>query len=92
MFTGLNSHAMLALSTLRFQLIGTPQGIEQFTVQLKDTPTEVCIYNGCKVCFSKVPLEVLQNWVLIQLIDMPHFFENVECLIKELIQLIYQVL
>ena len=29
------------LSTLRFQIIGTPQGIEQVTVQLKDTPTKV---------------------------------------------------
>ena len=41
---------------------------------------------------SKVLLEVLQNWVLIQLIDMPHIFENVQGLIKELIQLIDRVL
>ena len=43
-----------------FQLIGTPQGIEEVTVQLKDTPTKVYAI-GAKRFLSKVPLEVLQN-------------------------------
>ena len=43
-----------------FQLIGTPQGIEQVTVQLKDTPTKVCSI-GAKLFLLKVLLEVLQN-------------------------------
>ena len=43
-----------------FQLIGTPQGIEQVTLQLKDTPTKVYAI-GAKLFLSKVPLEVLQN-------------------------------
>ena len=37
---------------------------------------------------SKVPLEVLQNWALIQLMDTPHILENVQGLIKELFQII----
>ena len=44
--------------------------------QLKDTPTKVYAI-GAELFLSKVPLEVLQNWVLIQLKDMPHIFENV---------------
>ena len=51
-----------------FQFIGTLQGIEQVTVQLKDTPTKVYAI-GAKLSLSKVPLEVLQNWVRIQLIE-----------------------
>ena len=43
-----------------FQLIGTPQGIENVTLQLKDTPTKVCAL-GAKLFLLKVPLEVLQN-------------------------------
>ena len=71
-----------------FQLLtGTPQGIEQVTVQLKVTPTKVHSI-GAKLSISKVPLEVLQNWVLIQLKDILHIFENVLGLIKELIQLL----
>ena len=44
-----------------FQLIVTPQGIEKVTIQLKDTPTKVY----AKLILSKVPLKVLQNWLLI---------------------------
>ena len=43
-----------------FQLIVMPQGIEQVTIQLKDTPTKVYAI-GAKLFLSKVPLEVLQN-------------------------------
>ena len=43
-----------------FQLIGTLQGIEKVTIQLKDTPTEVYAI-GARLFLSKVPLEVLQN-------------------------------
>ena len=50
-----------------FQLIVTPQGIEKVTIQLKDTPTKVYAI-GARLFLSKVPLEVLQNWALIQLI------------------------
>ena len=64
-----------------------PQGIEKVTIQSKDTPTKVYAI-GAKLILSKVPLEVLQNWILIQLIDTPHIFKNVQGLIKELIQLI----
>ena len=32
-------------------------------------------------------IEVLQKWVLIPLKDMPHIFENVQGLIKELFQI-----
>ena len=60
-----------------FQLIGMPQGIEQVTLQLKDTPTKVYAI-GARMFLLKVPLEVLQNWVLIQLKDTPHIFESVQ--------------
>ena len=44
---------------------------------------------GAKLFLLKVPLEVLQNWVLIQLKDMHQIFENVQQgLIKELFQII----
>ena len=43
-----------------FQLLGTPQGIEQVTLQLKDTPTKVYAI-GAKLFSLKVSLEVLQN-------------------------------
>ena len=49
-----------------FQLIVTPQGIEKVTIQLIDTPTKVYAI-GARLFLSKVPLEVLQNWVFIQL-------------------------
>ena len=62
-----------------FQLVGTPQGIEKVAVQLKDTPTKVYATG----VLSKVPLEVLQNWVLIQLIVTPHILEEVQGQIKE---------
>ena len=44
---------------------------------------------GAKLFLSKVSLEVLQNWVSIQLLDTPHIFAKVQGLIKELFQLIY---
>ena len=48
-----------------FQLTVTPQGIEKVTIQLVDTPTKVYAI-GARLFSSKVPPEVLQNWVLIQ--------------------------
>ena len=53
-----------------FQLTVTPQGNEKVTIQLIDTPTKVYAI-GASLFLSKVPLEVLQNWVLIQLIVTP---------------------
>ena len=70
-----------------FQLIVTPQGIEKVTIQLIDTPAKVYAI-GARLFLSKVPLEVLQNWVLIQLIDTPHILENVQGPIKEVCRLI----
>ena len=49
-----------------FQLVVTPQGIEKVTIQLINTPTKVYAI-GVRLFLSKVPLEVLQNWVVIQL-------------------------
>ena len=54
-----------------------PQGIEKVTIQSKDTPTKVNA-KGAKLFLSKVPLEVLQNWVLIQLIVTPDILEKVQ--------------
>ena len=65
-----------------FQLIVTPQGIEKVTIQLIDTPTKVYAI-GAGLFLSKVPLEVLQNWVLIQLIFTPHILGKVQGQIKE---------
>ena len=70
-----------------FQLIVTPQGIEKVMIQLKDTPTKVYAI-GAELFLSKVPLEVLQNWVLIQLIVTPHILRKVQGQIKEVCQLI----
>ena len=70
-----------------FQLIVPPQGDEKVRIQLKDTPTKVNAI-GAKLFLLKVPLEVLQNWVLIQLKDTPNIFKNVQGLIKELFQII----
>ena len=72
-----------------FQLIAfpTPQCIEKVTIELKDTPTKVYKI-GDKLILSKVPLEVLQNWVLIQLIVTPHKLEKVQGQIREVCQLI----
>ena len=53
-----------------FQLIVTPQGIEKVMIQLIDTPAKVYAI-GARLFLSKVPPEVLQNWVLIQLIVTP---------------------
>ena len=64
-----------------FQLIVTPQGIEKVTIQLIDTPTKVYAI-GARLFLSKVPLEVLQNWVLIQLIVTPHILGKVQGQIK----------
>ena len=70
-----------------FQLIVTPQGIETGTIQLIDTPTKVYAI-GARLFLSKVPLEVLQNWVLIQSIVTPHILGKVQGQIKEVCQLI----
>ena len=67
--------------------IGTPQGIEKVTLQLIDTPTKVYAI-GARLFLSKVPLEVLQNWVLIQLIVTPHILGKVQGQIKEVCRLI----
>ena len=69
-----------------FQLIVTPQGIEKVAIQLIDTPTKVYAI-GARL-LSKVPLEVLQNWVLIQLIVTPHILGKVQGQIKEVCLLI----
>ena len=45
-----------------FQSIVTPQGIEKVTIQLIDTPTKVYAI-GARLILSKVPIEVLLNWV-----------------------------
>ena len=50
-------------------------------IQLIDTPTKV--YAIGAMLLSKVPLEVLQNWVLIQLIVTPHILGKVQGQIKE---------
>ena len=55
--------------------------------QLKDTPTKEYAI-GAKLFLSKLPLEVLQNWVLIQLIVMPHVLGKVQGQIKEVWRLI----
>ena len=70
-----------------FQLIVTPQGIEKVMIQLKDTPTKVYAI-GAELFLSKVPLEVLQNWVLILLIVTPHILGKVQGQIKEVCRLI----
>ena len=70
-----------------FQLVVTPQGIEKVTIQLIDTSTKVCTI-GARLFLSKVPLEVLQNWVLIQLIVTPHILGKVQGQIKEVCRLI----
>ena len=48
-------------------LIVTPQGIGKVTIQLIDTPTKVHAI-GARLFLSKVPLEVFQNWVWIQIL------------------------
>ena len=70
-----------------FQLIITPQGIEKVTIQLIDTPSKVYAI-GVRLFLSKVPLEVLQNWVLILLIVTPHILGKVQGQIKEVCRLI----
>ena len=59
-----------------------PQGNEKVTIQLIDTPPKVYAI-GARLFLSKVPLEVLQNWVLIRLIVTPHVLEKVQGQIKE---------
>ena len=63
----------------------TSQEIERVTIQLKDTPTKVYAI-GAELSLSKVPLEVLQNWVLIQLIVTPHILGKVHKCEKKLIE------
>ena len=70
-----------------FQLIVTLQCIEKVTIQLIDTPTKVYAI-GARLFLSKVPLEVLQNWVLIQLIVTPHILGKAQGQIKEVCRLI----
>ena len=71
-----------------FQLIVTPQGIEKVTIQLIDTPTKVYAI-GARLFLSKVLLEVLQNWVLIQLLIVtPPILGKVQGQIKEVCHLI----
>ena len=70
-----------------FLLIVTPQGIEKVTIQLIDTPKKVYAI-GARLFLSKVPLEVLQNWVLIQLIVTPHILGKVQGQIKEVCRII----
>ena len=60
-----------------FQLIVMPQGIGKVTIQLIDTPTKVYMQYVLGCFLSKVHLEVLQNWLLIQLIVMPHILGKV---------------
>ena len=67
----------------RLQLKVTPQGIEKVMIQLIDTPIKVYAIDA-RLFLSKVPLEVLQSWVLILTKDTPHILENVQGLIKEL--------
>ena len=64
-----------------------PLGNEKVTIQLKDTPTKVYAI-GAKLFLSKVPLEVLQNLALIQLIVTPHILWKVQGQIKEVCGLI----
>ena len=63
------------------------QRIEKVTIQLIDTPTKVYAI-GARLFLSKVPLEVLQNWVLILLIVTPHILGKVQGQIKEVCRLI----
>ena len=56
-------------------------------IQLKDTPSKVYAI-GAGLFLSKVPLEVLQNWVLIQLMVTPYILEKVQRHIKEVCRLI----
>ena len=66
-----------------FQIIVTPQGIEKVMIQLKDTPSKVYAI-GAELFLSKVPLEVLQNWVIVT----PHILGKVQGQIKEVCRLI----
>ena len=68
-----------------FQLLVTPQGIDKVVIKLIDTPAKV--YAIARLFLSKVPLEVLQNWVLIQLIVTPHILGKEQGQIKEMCRL-----
>ena len=70
-----------------FQLIVMLQGIEKVTIQLIDTPTKVYAI-GARLFLSKVPLDVLQNWVLIQLVVTPHNLEKIQGQLIEVCRLI----
>ena len=61
------------------------QGIEKVTIQLIDTPTKVYAI-GARLFLSKVPLEVLQNWISIQLIVTHQGIEHFMLQIKDLTQ------
>ena len=60
-------------------------------IQLKDTPTKVYAIDA-ELFLSKVPLEVLQNWVLIQLIVTPHVLEKVQGKDVEIRKIAYKAL
>ena len=60
---------------------------KKYNKQLIDTPTKVYTI-GAWLFLSKVPLKVLQNWVLIQLIVTPHILGKVQGPIKEVCRLI----
>ena len=57
-------------------------------MQLIDTPAKVYAAIVARLFLSKVPLEVLQNWILIQLIVTPHILGKVQGQIKEVYRLI----
>ena len=85
MYVGFSSTLWFQLEDM-FQLIVTAQDIEKVMIQLIDTPTVYAI--GARLFLSKVLLEVLQNWVLIQLIVTPHILGKVQGQIKEVCRLI----
>ena len=70
-----------------FQLMITPKSIEKVTIQLFYTSTKVYAI-GARLFLSKVLLEVLQNWVLIQLIVTAHILGKVQGQIKGVCRLI----
>ena len=59
-----------------------PQGIEKVTIQLMDTPTKARAIDA-RLFLSKVPLEVLQNRVLIQSIVTLQILGKVQSQIKK---------
>ena len=58
-----------------FQLIVMSQGIEKVMIQIKNTFKGIFAI-GAELFLSKVPLEVLQNWVLIQINRLTSYFHQ----------------